>query len=265
VTLDFENFRDALLGQGLRITYVSRILVTFRSAGKRAYDNKLMPFRLDVPHFAKEKHKRGAPLKGPALTPAEWAKIFDATVQPHSLLLNILLINTASRVSALLETTTAQIDWQLNTIDLNPEGREETDKRRAVLPIPATLHPWLENLPEGHLIQHHGKPITTAKTAFNAAVRRSKIGKKANAYSARHSIGRWFRRAGIETEEIGAWLANGQIPDASQTTLIYSPWEPEYLVNCRQAVEEFVREINRHTRKWDLTKPYAVKPDWKED
>lgn len=262
---DFEAFRDELLRQKRRITYVSRILVTQRSAGQRAYDNDQLSFRPKVPEFAKKKHRRAAPLKGPVLSPQEWAKIFDAIVQQHTLLLVVLLINTGSRVSALLETTTAQIDWQMNTIDLNPEGRDPTDKRRAVLPITATLHPWLENLPEGHLIRYRGKPIAEADTAFIATVRRSGIHKKANCYSARHTLGRQFRRARIETEEIGVWLANGQIPDASEATLVYSPWEPEYLVNCRQAVEEFVREINKHTKKWDLERPYVIKPKWEEE
>jgi hypothetical protein len=37
--------------------------------------------------------------------------------------------------------------------------------------------------------------------------------------------------------------------DESGTTLIYTRWVAEYLVHCRSAVEEFVREINKHTVK----------------
>ncbi len=47
--------------------------------------------------------------------------------------------------------------------------------------------------------------------------------------------------------------------------LIYCPWEPDYLINCRKAAEKFVREINRYTRKWDLLRPYAVKPSYVEE
>jgi integrase len=205
------------------------------------------------------------PLKGPVLSAVEWAKVIDAIVEPHTLLLVVLLIHTGSRITALLELTTAQIDWQVNTIDLNPEGRDPTDKRRPVLPIFDTLRPWLENLPEGHLIRYRGKPIAEADTAFQATVRRAQIDKKANTYSARHSLGRWFRQAGIDTEEIGVFLGNGKIMDESETTLVYSPWEPESLVNCRRAVEALVREINTHTTKWDLARPYATKPTWKKE
>lgn len=187
--------------------------------------------------------------------------VFD----PDTLLLVVLLIHTGSRVTALLELTTEQIDLTTGIIDLNPAGREETDKRRAVLPIPATLSAWLVDLPKGHLIQYRGSPIAERDTAFNAAVRRSKIGTKANTYSARHSLGRRFREARIDTEETGVWLANGRIDEGDEVTLVYSPWAPGYLNNCRRAVEDFVREINTHTRKWDLAKPYAVKADWKGD
>lgn len=34
--------------------------------------------------------------------------------------------------------------------------------------------------------------------------------------------------------------------------------------NAIAAVEAFVREVNKHTKKWDLEKPYTVKPGWKE-
>ena len=259
------EFRDELLAQKCRITYVSRILVTCRSAAKRAYDNKHALVLLAVPEFAKARHKRNVPLKGPVLTPQEWAKVIDGIVAPHTLLLVILLIHTGSRVTALLEATAAQIDWTENTIDLNPKGRDPTDKRRSVLPIFDTLRPWLENLPEGHLIRYRGKPIAEADTAFIATVRRAKIGKKANTYSARHSLGRWFRQAGIDTEEIGVFLGNGKIPEETEVTLVYSPWAPEYVVNCRRAVEAFVREIGAYTVKWDLSRPYATKPNWKKE
>ncbi len=47
--------------------------------------------------------------------------------------------------------------------------------------------------------------------------------------------------------------------------MIYCPWEPDYLENCREAAEAFVREINKHTRKWDLLRPYCVKPSYAEN
>jgi site-specific recombinase XerC len=128
--------------------------------------------------------------------------------------------------------------------------------------LTSTLRPWIENLPDGHLITYRGKPIAEADTAFNSAVRRSKIAKKANTYSIRHSLARYMLKRGIDLEEIGIWLGHGNHDPDTDTTLIYCPWEPDYLINCRNAAEAFVREINRYTRKWDLLSPYAVKPGY---
>jgi hypothetical protein len=149
--------------------------------------------------------------------------------------------------------------------DLNPPGREATKKGRPLLPIPATLRPWIENLPEGPIITYRGAAIAEADTAFTNAVRRSKIGKKANTYSIRHTLARYMRKQRVDLEEIGIYLGHGNHDPETETTLIYCPWEPDYLINCRKAAEKFVREINRYTRKWDLLRPYAVKPSYVEE
>ena len=70
------------------------------------------------------------------------------------------------------------IDLQQSLFDLNPPGREATNKGRPVLPIPTTLRPWIENLPDGPIITYRGTAIAEADTAFSNAVRRSRVGKK---------------------------------------------------------------------------------------
>jgi hypothetical protein len=74
-----------------------------------------------------------------------------------------------------------------------------------------------------------------------------------------------MRKMSVELEEIGISLGHGNHDPETETTLIYCPWEPEYLINCRKAAEAFVREINTHTRKWDLLRPYCVKPNYVEN
>jgi site-specific recombinase XerD len=102
------------------------------------------------------------------------------------------------------------------------------------------------------------------KTSVNRAVRESKIAKKANTYSIRHSLARYMRKKGVDLEEIAIYLGHGNHDPETETTLIYCPWEPDYLINCREAAEAFVREINAYTRKWDLLRPYCVKQDYVE-
>jgi integrase len=264
VVRDFDAFRDKLKDAGKAIGYVSRILSVLRSAANRAYENKQTTVKLKVPEYQPRSKKKGLKKKGPLLTCKEIAAIIDEINDLHLLLLVILLIHLGARVGALLDAIKAQIDLEQNLFDVNPPGRETTNKGRPVLPIPATLRPWLEDLPEGPLITYRGVAIAEADTGFNSAVVRSKIGKKANTYSIRHSLSRYMRKQRVDLEEIGIYLGHGSHDPETETTLIYCPWEPEYLVNCREAAEAFVREINKHTRKWDLLRPYCVKPNYVE-
>jgi integrase len=264
VLLNFDAFRDKMTAEGKSVGYVSRILSVLRSAANRAFENKKTTVKLKVPEFQPRSKKKNLKKKGPLLTCQEIAAIIDEINDQHLLLLVILLIHLGARVGAILDAIKTQIDLEQNLFDLNPPGREITNKGRPVLPIPVTLRPWLENLSDGPLITYRGVAIAEADTGFNSAVDRSKIGKKANTYSIRHSLSRYMRKKRVDLEEIGIYLGHGNHDPETETTLIYCPWEPEYLINCREAAEAFVREINTYTRKWDLLGPYCVKPGYVE-
>lgn len=262
VLQDYDDFRDRLKAQGKAIGYVSRILSVLRSSCNRALKNRKTTVRLEVPEYQPRSKKKNLRKKGPLLTVQEIAAIIDAVNEQQLLLLVVLLIHFGARVGALLDAIKTQIDLEQFLFDLNPPGRDATNKGRPVLPIPSTLRPWIENLPEGPVITYRGASIEEADTAFNSAVRRSKIGKKANTYSIRHSLSRYMRKQGVDLDEIGIYLGHGNHDPENETTLIYCPWEPEYLINCRMAAEKFVEEINSYTRKWDLLRPYCVKPNY---
>jgi integrase len=262
---DYETFSDRLTAQGLSIGYVSRILSVLRSSANRAHKNKKITIRLEVPEYQPRSKKTKLKKKGPLLETRELAAIIDAIDAPHLLLLVVLLIHYGARVGALLDAIASMIDLQQSVFDLNPPGREATNKGRPVLPIPTTLRPWIEDLPDGPIITYRGVAIAEADTAFSNAVRLSKIGKKANFYSIRHTLARYMRKQRVDLEEIGIYLGHGNHNPETETTLIYCPWEPDYLINGRKAAEKFVREINRYTRKWNLLKPYAVKPGYIEE
>lgn len=264
VLRDYDDFRDKLKAAGKAIGYVSRILSVLRSSANRALENKQTTVKLKVPEYQPRSKKKGLKKKGPLLTCQEIAAIIDEINDPHLLFLVVLLIHLGARVGALLDAVKAQVDLEQNLFDLNPPGRETTNKGRPELPIPVTLRPWLEDLPDGPLITYRGVAIAEADTGFNSAAVRSKIGKKANTYSIRHSLSRYMRKKRVDLEEIGIYLGHGNHDPETETTLIYCPWEPEYLINCREAAEAFVREINKHTRKWDLVRPYCVKPNYAE-
>ncbi|MDA9491890.1 hypothetical protein [Bradyrhizobium sp. CCBAU 11361] len=60
---------------------------------------------------------------------------------------------------------------------------------------------------------------------------------------------------GVEPLEISLWLGHLRPPDSVETTLVYSPFCPDYLINAKAAVEAFVREIASHCRRHDILNP----------
>jgi len=61
--------------------------------------------------------------------------LIETVETPHVRLLIVLAIVTGARMSAILELQWSQVRLDEKYIDLNPSGRHETNKHRAVVPI----------------------------------------------------------------------------------------------------------------------------------
>lgn len=258
VRRDFEAFRDAALKEGIALSTVDRTLGTLIKAANIAVDNKLLrPGTLTrIPKFFTKNHARSASPKGRLLDLDEIAKLIDAITDVHLMFFIVLLINTASRPGALLELSADQIKLGNERIELNPEGRIQTIKWRPILPIPATLLPWVTNLPPGRLITYRRQPIMEIDTAFITAACRAGLPGRERPYSLRHVIARYMRQTQVPIPEIAVWLGHIQPPENPQITLIYSPDSPDYLMNAKTAVESFVTELNKLTARDLLIPPW---------
>src|SRR6185312_14924872 len=102
----------------------------------------------------------------------ELAALFDAAsaapsdsryTREHWWRFLVLAIGTASREAALRELTWAQVDLRIGRIRLNPEGRAQTKKRRATVPIAPTLAAELTAWQHqgDHVITYYSKPLTS--------------------------------------------------------------------------------------------------------
>ena len=171
----------------------------------------------------------------------------------------------AGRPEAILEARAEQIEWAYDLFELNPKGRVQTKKFRPIMRIAATWKPWLEPIEKGPIVTYAGRPVLSVKKAMQSLVKNSRLKGRVNATSIRHTVGRWLENAGVPGREISLFM--GHIPvSKKKSTRRYSPadpYHPEYMINAIAAVEGFVREINKHTKKWDLEKPGVVKPGWK--
>lgn len=258
---DLEALRDDWVAKGAKISTVSRRLSTLRSAIKRAVDNKQLSANdaPKIPEFRSAHHVRAAEPKGDPCGTEALARLYDATQEPHLQLYWTMLFATAARRTSVLELEGKQIDREHSLVDLNTKGRVQTDKYRPVLPIIQPLQPWLELIPDGRLIMWRDKPVTSIKTGVRRAIARAGLPNDINSYSVRHSLGRFMRREGVDLIQIGVWLGHVRPPQNVKTTLIYSPYEPEYMLDARQAVEKFIGEIAAKAKSPLLTPPDSVK------
>ena len=114
------------------------------------------------------------------------------------------------------------------------------------MPIITPFLRWTAHFPEGDVIVWRGKPVASVKVerAVRAGLKKGDDEViNVNPYSVRHSLARYMRQHGVETDEISVWLGHRAPPNNSETTLIYSPYGPEYLPNAKAAAEKFFEEI----------------------
>jgi hypothetical protein len=262
---DFLDFAKDFQAAGHALGYTSRVLSVARAAFNKAEEDSKITRAPRVPELRGQKEKDAEPLRGREMTTAEIALLFDNNVEQHLLSFLIGEINSAARPEALLETGTAQIDFAGGLIDLNPEGRTQTKKHRPIQRIPATWQPWLESTPTGPLVVYNGQPVLSVKKAMQTLAKRTKLTGRINATSIRHSIGRYMEHQHVPDKQISIFLGHEPV-SRKRTTRRYSPtnpFHPDYLREATAAIECFVREINEHSRKWNLLKPFALKPGWK--
>ena len=170
VLQDYDGFRDRLKAQDLSLGYVSRNLSVFRSSANRAYKNKRITIRLEVPEYQPRSKKTKLKKKGPLLETRELAAIIDAIEAPHLLLLVILLIH-CGRGSARCSMRSQRRSICSRRCSTSIRRGARDQEGTPVLPIPTTLRPWIEDLPDGPIITYRGVAIAEADTAFTNAVR----------------------------------------------------------------------------------------------
>ncbi len=139
-------------GEGVGGHTISRDLAALRSALNHAWRAELIeaaPFVKDVD--AKDKSKPRALVytmeQVAAVLEAAWAR----PDRHHAMLYSMIALSTCGRSEAILDLHDHQIDRGLIYF-LDPD-RDQTSKRRSVVPIAPTLAPWLEGI-EGKVIRY---------------------------------------------------------------------------------------------------------------
>jgi integrase len=151
----------------------------------------------------------------------------------------VLALNTAARRGALLELTTDQVDMERGIIYLNPAGRAQTKKRRAIVPISDELRPILAqtlNQIDGKYILDHPGAI---KTAFATACRNAGL-KGVTPHTFRHTWGTWAAQRGVSFYDMSGVMGD-TIATIERT---YAHHCPDHLRSAVNAVRDIPVEDN---------------------
>ena len=252
--------------------------VSYAKRLKAALQNEVDNNRLAwFPAFptAKQKVRRET-----VLSPQQLATLFDAAVEwPHFFRACLFMATTGCRLEAAVDFTAAQVRWQdsntelrRSVLDLNPRGREQTRKRRPVLPVTQTLEPWLrvlqhqaddataDALQRGdrapaspHFVSYQGRRVSGFSTVWRR-VKEKALLESSPSYTIRHTVGRALRQRSVPYDQIRGYLGH---LDAGETG-VYAPWEPEFADAAVDAIDDWLSEVSAHCTRVDLRNPMTL-------
>lgn len=142
------------------------------------------------------------------LTAGERDKLLAGIEAPHVKLFVVLALSTGARMTALLDLTWDRVDLAVGTVDLNPAGREITNKRRTTVKLTdRAIEALREAKPAAmtdHVIEYDAKPVKSIKKAIRAAATRSNVPCSPHVF--RHTSGVWMANADVPMEKIAQRL-----------------------------------------------------------
>lgn len=155
---------------------------------------------------------------------------------PHVRLFIILAIATGARMSAILELRWDQVDFKHGVINFNPAGREQTNKRRPVVPMTDRARQALEESARGamtdYVIEWDGNPVRSIKKAIRMAAVRSGIACSPHVF--RHTAGVWMAQADVPMQKIAQFLGHTSTRVTERT---YARYSPSFMKDAAAALE----------------------------
>ena len=158
------------------------------------------------------------------------------------------LIATGARQKALVDLIMpAQVKFEYGVVDLNPVGRKQTKKFRPIIPMARTYAEWLASwkplTAQGHLLGAAGAPLESTRAMFKWL--RLRTGIRCSAHVFRHTISTWLSArvsALWERDQFMGW----QRSEGSHMGGIYSHYDPKYLRQCAEAIQQLLETIAGH-------------------
>ncbi len=222
--LSRKTYWDRRRADGVAAGTIIREGVTLRAALKWAAREKWIT-KAEIPYIQ-------LPSKGTSrerwLTRGEAENLVAAALTPHMRLFFLMAIHTAARRGAILDLTWDRVDMERRRIHFKRPGRAETKKQRTTVPINDALIGVLQESfvvrTSDYVIEYHGGPIASVKTAFRDAVARAGI-EYCTPHDLRRTAATWMAEANIEIRGIAKFLG-----DTEETVRKhYEKFRPDYL------------------------------------
>jgi integrase len=163
------------------------------------------------------------------------------------------------------------------TIDLNPQGRTQNKKHRAMVPVLPLLGSWLQaelddylalkpeaRIGRGWLVNYHGRPVQDVDRAWDTMLQKLELpmGREWRSYVLRHSIATLCRNRGAERWDLEGFMGHR----AGSQTEVYAIGE---FPSVQRALQSILDEIEKlapgslHRKRTGASSPTAQRQEAK--
>lgn len=232
---EVDRFTRWLYKRRLAQGYVRRVLSVGKAAIARA-------FRLgelqQAPHIQLPPHGEAYPHYA---TREQLVTLLNAAMPDHVWTYILIRLCTGCRGDAALDLQPFQVDRHARLVRLNPPGRQQTKKRRPVVPLCDALAAHLGALPaSAFYVNWHGERIHTIRMAWNELRDACGLPKWFIPKVLRHTVATELRRRGVS-----GWEASGLLGHKTGgTTDTYAKFDPAYLGQVRHAIDAWMVDLS---------------------
>lgn len=155
----------------------------------------------------------------------------------------IIMIGTAARSRAVLDLskTNGQVDFKHHVLDLNPPGRRQTTKHRAMLKMAPTLESWLKTWEPVNAAGQYLQ-VARGRNLFNNLIRKSGI--HATPKMLRTFVGTWMASHAVPTWDRDMFMGHRKPSEGGNPTGdYYTIYQPQYLKAAAEAIEALYQEL----------------------
>lgn len=243
-----EGFADNTISSRLTLIWTAMHWCDSSKLLARTYPKKINPMEWEANLTSDEDD---------GYTLDELARLFVAAREvPAYWRYMVTAVATGSRPTAILQLRRSQLDFPHRLCKLNPPGRRQTKKRRALVPMCPTFYheaqSWqrVETGPrrggggyapdEGHVVGMRSTRFYGEVISVKAAVEDS------YPMRIRHTVRTWLAEQGVSDAKADIFVGHAEEGSATGRRF-YKHLKPGYLSECAEAVEKLFMEIERRS------------------